>query len=67
MNTWPNGMRCAVDQARHREWNATHYPGTRQLCSVCDEPTGRCEDDSITNSDCDAICETCSANQEQAP
>ena len=23
------------------------YPGTRQLCNSCGEPTGRCEDDAL--------------------
>lgn len=23
------------------------YPGTRQICIECDDPTGRCEDDSL--------------------
>lgn len=45
--TWPDGHRHAMHQSEHNAWNATHYPGTRQLCSICDEPTGRCEDDSL--------------------
>lgn len=59
MNTWPDGIRRALDQSQHREWNARHYPGTRQLCSVCDEPTGRCEDDSLKNEDGEPLCELC--------
>lgn len=47
MNTWPGGERHAISQGDHERWNDTHYPGTRQLCSKCDVPTGRCEDDSI--------------------
>jgi len=47
MNTWPNGYRHAIDQSEHEKWNSTHYPGTRQLCARCEQPTGRCEDDSI--------------------
>ena len=31
----------------HECWNASHYPGTRQLCCECEEPTGRCEEDSL--------------------
>lgn len=47
MNTWPAGHRHAMDQSAHESWNASHYPGTRQLCSRCESPTGRCEDDSL--------------------
>jgi len=27
--------------------HANHYPGTVQLCVSCNEPTGRCKEDSI--------------------
>jgi len=37
----------ARTQAEHKAINSREYPGTRQLCVLCDEPTGRCEDDSI--------------------
>ena len=47
MNTWPNGVRRAMSQCKHKSWNANNYPGTIQLCSDCEEPTDRCEDDSI--------------------
>lgn len=46
-NTWPGGRRHAMTQSQHEEWNASNYPGTLQLCEHCDEPTGRCEDDSL--------------------
>lgn len=59
MNTWPNGYRHAMYQDEHEQWNACHYPGTRQLCAECDQPTGRCEDDSIYNADDEPICEGC--------
>lgn len=45
MNTWPRGQRHAMSQSDHERWNATHYPGTRQMCTLCDQPTGYCEDD----------------------
>ena len=45
MTDWWAGK--ALDQNTHRAINAQHYPGTRQLCSECDQPTGRCEDDTI--------------------
>ena len=47
INTWPKGYRYSMHQDEHERWNSHNYPGTRQLCSICEEPTGRCEDDSI--------------------
>ncbi len=47
MNIWPNGTKHVMSQRQHAAWNANNYPGTRQLCFYCDEPTGRCEEDSI--------------------
>ena len=47
MNSWPGGRQHAMYQSEHEEWNARHYPGTRQLCSECEQPTGRCEDDTL--------------------
>jgi len=46
-NTWPNNQRRAIHQDQHESWNAFNYPGTRQLCSQCNDATGRCEEDSI--------------------
>lgn len=70
-NSWPGGYRHAIDQGEHEDWNASHWPGTRQLCSLCDEPTGRCEEDSIFASDdteCERpICEECQNPQPQEP
>lgn len=40
-------MRKPMTQSEHEAYNRIHYPGTRQLCVDCDEPTGRCENDSI--------------------
>jgi hypothetical protein len=34
-------------QLEHAAINAREYPGTRQLCCICDESTERCEEDSI--------------------
>lgn len=63
MNTWPNGRRKALTQDEHESWNSRNYPGTRQLCTECGEPTGRCEDDSIyieyTDKEVGPICEEC--------
>jgi len=61
-NTWPGGRRHAMNQSAHAEWNAYNYPGTRQLCNECDEPTGRCEDDSLYADDdheVGPLCESC--------
>jgi formylmethanofuran dehydrogenase subunit E len=57
----------AVTQDEHRRINAREYPGTRQLCSECDEPTGRCEDDQLDGPNgpvCEACAETQSLKQE---
>lgn len=60
INTWPNGVRRALSQKEHEEFNSYTYPGTKQLCSLCGEPTGRCEEDSIYlfNTD-EPVCEKC--------
>ena len=60
MNTWPGGQRKALTQDAHAAWNAQHYPGTRQLCTVCDEPTGRCEEDTLELG-AGPLCESCYA------
>ncbi|WP_435638269.1 hypothetical protein [Carnimonas bestiolae] len=36
-----------MSQSSHSAWNAGNYPGTLQMCSMCGEPTERCEEDSI--------------------
>ena len=59
MNSWPGGRRHAMDQGAHEAWNAQHYPGTRQLCSQCDEPTGRCEEDILEVDESGPLCEGC--------
>lgn len=59
MNSWPGGRRHAMCQGAHEAWNARHYPGTRQLCSQCDAPTGRCEDDTFDVGDSGPLCEGC--------
>lgn len=47
MSDWPGGVRHPISQSDHDRWNATHYPGTRQVCVECDAPTARCEEDEI--------------------
>lgn len=64
MNTWPGEKRRAMSQEEHERWNQSHYPGTRQLCASCDEPTGRCEEDSIyTDAEYGPLCESCYDNE----
>jgi len=58
-NTWPGGRRHAMHQDAHERWNASHYPGTRQVCSKCGEATGRCEEDAMWSDDGEPFCETC--------
>lgn len=60
MNTWPDGIRKAMDQCAHLKWNSFNYPGTLQLCIKCEEPTGKCEDDSIYDENENGpFCEDC--------
>lgn len=62
MNTWPGGQRHAMTQSEHESWNARVFPGTRQLCEECGEPTGRCEDDSLyadEDGEIGPLCEEC--------
>jgi hypothetical protein len=47
-NTWPEGRRRAMYPDEHERWNSMNYPGTRQLCVLCSEETGRCEEDEMT-------------------
>lgn len=60
MNTWPNGVRRALSQSEHSDWNSKHYPGTRQLCSECGDETERCEEDSLDNPETgEPLCSEC--------
>jgi len=58
-NTWPEDNRRALDPCEHERWNSQNYPGTRQLCVECGDPTGRCEDDSIFLGEIGPLCECC--------
>jgi hypothetical protein len=50
----------AIYQFEHERINAKEYPGTRQLCVFCEEPTERCEDDAIyTEEGKGPLCEEC--------
>lgn len=59
-NAWPSWFRNAMNQSDHNEWNATNFPGTRQLCEECGEITERCEEDSlILDNDYGPLCWAC--------
>lgn len=67
-NTWPGSRRRALSQSEHEAWNSMHYPGTRQLCCLCDEPTGCCEEDSIYLDDgTGPVCEDCYDKENKCP
>lgn len=53
-------MGKALTQDEHARINAREYPGTRQLCFKCEEPTGNCEEDAIYTEDGEGpFCEDC--------
>jgi hypothetical protein len=58
-NTWPGGVRHAMDQGEHEKWNARNYPGTRELCATCQAPTGYCEEDGYTGENGERYCRDC--------
>lgn len=59
MNTWPGGLRHAISQSEHELWNRSNYPGTRQLCCLCDEPTGMTESTGYFDDNGIAYCQEC--------
>ena len=63
-NTWPGGRRRSLTQSEHDDWNKLAFPGTRQMCAYCDEPTGRCEDDSLMSDEDEPLCEDCWMNEQ---
>ena len=66
-NSWPGGRRRALTQREHDRWNARNYPGTRQVCESCREPTGRCEDDTLyDDGGTGPLCEDCYDNATKA-
>ena len=67
MNTWPRGVRRPLTQSEHERWNANNYPGTRQLCVMCDQPTDRCEEDELRIDELDLgpLCERCYGDPER--
>lgn len=59
-NSWPGGQRRPITQAEHDEWNRDNYPGTRQICEKCGNPTERCEYDSLYLDDgTGPLCDDC--------
>jgi hypothetical protein len=59
-NTWPGGNRHAMNQDDHEKWNYSNYPGTRQICSVCEAPTGFCEEDGYLDEKTgEPLCQDC--------
>lgn len=58
-NTWPGDVRHAMHQDEHEAWNAENYPGTLQLCGVCEEPTGQCEEDAFWSEEGEPLCGEC--------
>jgi hypothetical protein len=48
-----------MTQSEHAQWNADNYPGTLEICSKCDQPTGRCEEDNITDEEGEPHCYDC--------
>ena len=60
-------MGKAISQAAHEQYNAKHYPGTRQMCIKCYTPTGRCEEDALyTGDEYGPLCEICYNETEEA-
>ena len=56
-------MAKALLPHEHNAINVREYPGTRQMCVVCDTPTGRCEEDAwhddIDDGEGGPYCERC--------
>ncbi|MFA5166750.1 MAG: hypothetical protein WC449_05695 [Candidatus Paceibacterota bacterium] len=63
MNTWPGGKRRALTQSEHEAWNSSNYPGTRQMCCMCGEPTELCEEDGIFDDNGESYCLDCAIGQ----
>lgn len=63
MYTWPKGYRHVMSQIEHGNWNTEHFPGTRQTCCVCHEPTGRCEEDALYADKKGPLCDECYDNE----
>ena len=61
MSNWWDGR--ALSQSTHARINASNYPGTRQLCTLCECPTGRCKEDEMVIEDVGPVCEDCYANE----
>jgi len=51
-------MSRAISQ-QNNSINSKKYPGTRQICDMCGEPTGRCEEDGYFDNNENVYCEHC--------
>lgn len=58
------GTRRVFYPSEHEAINAVRYPGTRQLCSKCEAPTGRCQEDAIWSDAGLPLCEECAAEEQ---
>ena len=48
-----------ISQKEHQIINSREYPGTRQLCVLCGEPTEKCEEDGYYDDEGNSYCEQC--------
>jgi hypothetical protein len=66
-DAWQRGANRALSQDTHERINAAHYPGTRQICCECSEPTGRCEEDDLWWGDLGPLCPACYEQRNPSP
>jgi NAD-dependent dihydropyrimidine dehydrogenase PreA subunit len=52
-------VKKSMYQSEHEKYNEKHYPGTRQICIDCGDPTERCEDDAIYIDNYGPLCIDC--------
>jgi len=53
-----------LDQSQHRAINAHYWPGTREICAECGEPTGSGGgDESRYNEDGEPVCGDCDVSE----
>ncbi len=53
------GIKRPLFPSQHEAVNARYPSCTLQYCILCNEATGRCEEDTIWNSNGEPICEEC--------
>jgi hypothetical protein len=54
-----SGKRKAFYPSEHESINAVRYPGTRQICELCGDATGRCNEDAMHDKYGGVVCEDC--------